>query len=297
MNGPGAFASFTTVGPVTYSKADREGVDTLQLYVVKGGVFRSVGSPVFTRVLQEAVYQLTGPTAGRRPWRRKAVRSRPPPGRAAEATRCGVRPVAPRAATMEAAKTSLLEVNNIEVVYHDIIQVLRGVSLSVAEGSIVSLLGTNGAGQDHHAPGDQRAAQAGERVHQGRAHPLPGGRRHQPARHRGRASRGGHGPGGAAGVQAPDRRRKHPLRVHHPQGRRGRRAAGHEAHVRALPAPVAGDEPAGRVLLGRRAADDRHRPRADGGPAHADAGRALPRARAAAGDGDLRPHPGHQPRS
>lgn len=45
MNGPGAFASFTTVGPVTYSKTDREGVDTLQLYVVKGGVFRSVGPP------------------------------------------------------------------------------------------------------------------------------------------------------------------------------------------------------------------------------------------------------------
>jgi branched-chain amino acid transport system substrate-binding protein len=45
MNGPGAFNSFTTVGPVTYSKTDREGVDTLQLYVVKGGVFRSVGAP------------------------------------------------------------------------------------------------------------------------------------------------------------------------------------------------------------------------------------------------------------
>jgi len=42
---------------------------------------------------------------------------------------------------------SLLDVNNIEVVYNDIVQVLRGVSLSVPKGSIVSLLGTNGAGK------------------------------------------------------------------------------------------------------------------------------------------------------
>jgi branched-chain amino acid transport system ATP-binding protein len=47
----------------------------------------------------------------------------------------------------EEENSRLLDVNNIEVVYNDIVQVLRGVSLSVDEGSIVSLLGTNGAGK------------------------------------------------------------------------------------------------------------------------------------------------------
>jgi len=40
-----------------------------------------------------------------------------------------------------------LLINNISVVYADVIQVLKGVSLTVRKGQIVSLLGSNGAGK------------------------------------------------------------------------------------------------------------------------------------------------------
>ncbi len=45
MNGDKAFTSEVAVGPITYSADDRMGVDTVQLYVVKDGVFKSVGEP------------------------------------------------------------------------------------------------------------------------------------------------------------------------------------------------------------------------------------------------------------
>jgi len=41
----------------------------------------------------------------------------------------------------------MLTLNNIEVVYSDVIQVLRGVSIEVPDGKIVGLLGANGAGK------------------------------------------------------------------------------------------------------------------------------------------------------
>ena len=55
MNGMNALYSGCVVGPVTYSKDDHQGVDTLQLYVLRDGGFRSVGKPFtpeYTRVIE-----------------------------------------------------------------------------------------------------------------------------------------------------------------------------------------------------------------------------------------------------
>ena len=43
--------------------------------------------------------------------------------------------------------TPLLDVRNIEVVYHDVVFAVKGVSLSVAAGQVVTLFGPNGAGK------------------------------------------------------------------------------------------------------------------------------------------------------
>ena len=44
-------------------------------------------------------------------------------------------------------KEIVLEINNIEVVYNEVILVLKGLSLKVPKGKIIALLGSNGAGK------------------------------------------------------------------------------------------------------------------------------------------------------
>jgi branched-chain amino acid transport system substrate-binding protein len=52
MHGYNAYYPLTGVGPVTFSKDDRQGVDMLQLYRAEEGVFKPVGAPFTSKYIK-----------------------------------------------------------------------------------------------------------------------------------------------------------------------------------------------------------------------------------------------------
>ena len=174
-----------------------------------------------------------------------------------------------RSAAVEAAAQPVLAVKNIEVIYNHVILVLRGVSLEVPQGKIVALLGGNGAGKSTTLKSistllasergavtkgsiefrGQRTDQLtpGELVGMGMVQVMEGQALLRASDRRGE----------------PDHRR---LCAVHQQVAAARRA---RPDLRLLPAAEgAANEPC-RLHLGRRAADDRDRPRHDGEAEHA----------------------------
>ena len=169
----------------------------------------------------------------------------------------------------------VLNVNGIEVIYNHVILVLKGVSLQVPEGGIVALLGRQRRGQDDHAA--RRLQPAGGRARRGhQGHDRAARRAHRDAvAGRPGAARRGAGDGRPALLRPPDDRGKPADRRLHAQRRQGGGGADAGEGLRLLPAPEDAAHLAGGLHLGRRAADVRHRPRADGQPDHGAARRAV----------------------
>ena len=169
---------------------------------------------------------------------------------------------------------TVLDVRDLHVSYAGAVHALKGVSLAVAEGEVLAVLGANGAGKSTLL-----------RALSGTLRPAAGHDRRSPA-----ASLVGRDPADIARaglVQVPEGRRifaeltvEENLRA----GALAAKAQAREARAvgrRAVPDPQRAPDPARRPALRRRAADARDRPRADGQPEAADPGRTLARPRAA----------------
>ena len=181
---------------------------------------------------------------------------------------------------------TLLEVNNIEVIYNHVILVLKGVSLTVPKGGITALLGGNGAGKTTTLKAIRNL------LHSERGEVTKG------LDHLSRRSGASADPvrSGQAGViQVMEGRHcfEHlTVEENLMTGAYTRATAGDRCAIwrwsTLFSAPEGAAQVAGGLYLGRRAADDGHRPGADE-PARDDpAGRAVDGAGAAAGRRDFR---------
>ena len=178
----------------------------------------------------------------------------------------------------------LLELDDLDV-YYGRIDALKGVSLTVDEGEIVTLIGANGAGKRRPC---------------GRSPGCPAARGHDPRStgqddHRRRRRTRSSTLGIASRRRAGGCSRRMSVRENLELGafqRTDRPAsrADMERVLDAVPAAAGAADPAGRHAVRRRAADAGDRPGADGAAAAAAAGRAVAGAGAAPGGRDLRDH-------
>ncbi len=193
-----------------------------------------------------------------------------------------------RANRTGAGATPYLSINNIEVIYDHVILVLKGVSLTVPEGQDRRAAGRQRRRQEHDAEVDlDAAARRAGRSHQG-IHRIPGRARRPADTERAGQERHVPGHGRPPLLRTPDGRGKPADRRLHPQVQPRRTARALETRLSLFPAPEDAPHQPVRLHLRRRAADDGHRPRADGQADHDPAGRAVDGPRAADRRGDLR---------
>ena len=168
----------------------------------------------------------------------------------------------------------VLNVNGIEVIYNHVILVLKGVSLQVPEGGIVALLGGNGAGKTTTLRAVSNLLK-GERGAVTKGSIELRGERIEELSPADLVQRGV--------VQVMEGRHcfahltieENLLTGAYTRSEQGRGRGQPGEGLRLFPAPEDAAHFAGGLHLGRRAADVRHRPRADGQPEHGAAGRAV----------------------
>ena len=153
---------------------------------------------------------------------------------------------------MAAAAEPILRLDDVHT-YYGTIHALKGITLEVREGEVVTLIGSNGAGKSTTL----RSINGLNQPRDGHD-PLPGRGHHQAPRARDRPH------GHLAVARGPPRLQPHDRareprdgRLPAQEGRRGRR--GSRPRLRPLPAARRAQEPEGRDALRRRAADGRDR--------------------------------------
>jgi branched-chain amino acid transport system ATP-binding protein len=187
-------------------------------------------------------------------------------------------------------RETLLEVNNIEVIYNHVILVLKGVSLTVPKGGITALLGGNGAGKSTTLKAISNLLKS-ERGEVTKGSMLYRGQNtvQRPEPERSGEDGCDSGDGGAPLFRTPDGRGKPADRRLYPHHGKGADVARDlEMVYTYFPRLRERRKSPGGLYLGRRTADDGHRPRPDEPPRNDPAGRAQHGPCPAAGGTDFR---------